>query len=341
VTLPSPLNIHSGGLPVPNWRMSLMGMRNLASITIGTRFPLDRFAKVTDSATSNCVIRAIAGGGTTTIYFAGQVTGPGATDKAVTLSVLQDKDGRISDVIDTTLSVATPFIIREVDCHPLADTKSGEDGTALFQAVRLSPYGDPAKRSQSLQPIALTILRTRGPGGQQVLVKMRSPLFDNDDFGRLSFLSTRILAHDVAQAYGHVLEPAEDADDALVELWESVGSPDPFILTEQVFVQAAKRDVYETTLLDLDTSRFTKHGCLIMSREDSGVQLGFTILTVDLTPAEVAAARRAEQAFKDPKGPVLRVMKVNDLLSGTYPVNRIMRERKEWLQEHCLGPHIA
>lgn len=341
VTLPSPLNMHSGGLPVPNWRMSLMGMRNLSSIKIGTRSPLDRFAQVTDSATSNCVIRAIAGGGTTTLYFAGQVTGPGATDKAVTLSVLPDKDGRISDVIDTTLSVATPFIIREVDCQPLGDTKSGEDGTALFQAVRLWPYGDSAMRSQCLQPIALTILRTRGPGGRQVLVKMRSPLFDNDDFGRLSFLSTRILAHDVAQAYGHVLEPAEDADDALVELWESIGSPDPFILTEQVFIQAAKRDVYETTLLDLDASRFTKHGCLIMSREDNGVQLGFTMLTVDLTQAEVAAARRVEQAFKDPKGPVLRVMKVNDLLSGTYPVNRIMRERKEWLQEHCLGPHIA
>jgi hypothetical protein len=34
------------------------------------------------------------------------------------------------------------------------------------------------------------------------------------------------------------------------------------------------------------------------------------------------------------------VMKVNDLLSGRHSVNRIMRERKGWLFENCLGPLV-
>src|SRR5262249_50780897 len=124
------------------------------------------------------------------------------------------------------------------------------------------------------------------------------------------------------------------------ELWEQIGSPDPFVLLEDVFIEAAKRDVYETTLLQLGTDRFTKRGFLIMGREDSDVQLGFALLTVDLTPAEVSSARKAAQAVKDPNGALLRAMKVADLLSGRHQVNRIMRERKEWLLEYCLGPHV-
>ena len=311
-------------------------MRNVANIAQKTQIPIDRFAQVTDSATSNCLIRALAAGGSCTIYFIGQVTGSRMIDNAFTISVLPDVGGRISDIIDTTFLDAKPFIIREVDCRPLKQTQDRDNALVQFQVIRLSPYGDPTPRPKSLRPIALTILRTRGPGGPQALVKLRSPLLDNDDFGRLSFLSTRILAHDIASAYGQILEPAEDAEDALVELWESIGSPNPFLLSDQVFIQAAKRDVYETTLLELDTGRFTKHDFLIMNREDSDVQLGFAMLTVDLEPHEVSAARRAAQAIKDPNGPPLRVMRVDDLLSGRYPVNRIMRERKEWLLQNCL-----
>ena len=94
-----------------------------------------------------------------------------------------------------------------------------------------------------------------------------------------------------------------------------------------------------TTLLELGADRFTKRGFQIMSREDGDIQLGFAVLTVDLKPAEVAAARRAGQSIMDPD-PLLRVMKVDDLLSGRYPVNRVMRERRDWLLENCLGPRV-
>jgi hypothetical protein len=340
VTLPGPPLVRTGGSPVPNWRVALTGMRNVANIMLNAQIPIDRFAQVTDSVTTNCLIRATAAGGSSTIYFTGQVTGPGLDNLSV-ISILSDTDGRVSDMIDMTFRTAEPFIIREVDCLPLPDSSSrGDDGPAVFQAFRLSPYGDPSPRTSCLRPIALTILRTRGPGGRQVLVKMRSPLVDNDDFGKLSFLSTRILAGDLAGSYGKDLLSSEDAEDVFLQLWQSIGSPDPFCLSEDVFIQAAKRDVYETTLLELGNERFTKHGFLIMNREDSGMQLGFAILTVDLKPAEVSEARRASHAIKDPSGPLLRVLKVDDLLSGRQPVNRIMRERSEWLLQNCLGPHV-
>jgi hypothetical protein len=341
VTLPAPSGSRVGGLPHPNWRVALTGMRNVATMLMKSQIPMDRFAQVTDTVTTNCVVRAVTSDGGSSIYFAGQVCGAGLADNAYTLSVLPDTNGWVSDMFETTFQKAEPFIIREVDCLPLQASLAGADGDFMHaQAFRLALYGDPTPRTRCLRPIALTILRTRGPGGRQALVKIRSPLVDYDDFGKVSFLSTRILAHDVARAYGHDLEPAEDAEDAFLELWESIGSPDPFILAEKVFIQAAKRDVYETTLLELAADRFTKRGFLIMSREDSDVQLGFAVLTVDLEPGEVKAARRAGQAIEDPNGPLLRVVRVNDLLSGRYPVNRIMRERKDWLLENCLGPYV-
>ena len=342
VTLPAPPGPRTGGSPVHGWRVALTGMRNVANIVLKAQVPMYRFAQVTDSVTTNCLVRAVGASGVCTIYFTGQVSGPGMSDNSCMLSVLPDADGRVSDMLDATIRKSEPFIIHEVDCLPLEDPPAdvGENSVS-FQAFRLSPYGDPTPRSRHLRPIALTILRTRGPGGRQVLVKMRSPLVDNDDFGKLSFLSTRLLAEDVARTHGEKLSVAEDAEDAFVELWESIGTPDPFVVTEEAFIQAAKRDVYETTLLELDSDRFTRHGFQIMSREDAAIQLGFAVLTVDLKPAEVRAARRVGQAIKDPNGPLLRVMQVDDLLSGRYPVNRIMHARKEWLLEHCLGSAVG
>jgi hypothetical protein len=342
VTLPTPPTSRMSGPQVASWRVALFGMRNLANLVLQAETRIDRFTAVTESVTTNCVIRAIAAGGGSTIYFTSQVSGPGLLDNTFTLSVLPDASGQVSDMIDETFAQARPFIIREVDCMPVDPLAVEANATFMrAQAFRLSLYGDPAPRDPCLRPIALTILRTRGPGGRQVLVKMRSPLADNDDFGRLSFLSTRIRADDVAHAYGAELDSNDDAEYAFHELWEQIGSPDPFVLSEEVFTEAAKRDVYETTLLQLGAGRFTKRGFLIMAREDADIQLGFAVLTVDLAPTEVLSARRAARAIKDPNGALLRDMKVADLLSGDYPVNRIMRDRKEWLLDNCLGPQVT
>lgn len=339
ITLPRPPRID--GLPLPNWRVALMGMRNLATIVLRTQVAVDRFVEVTESVTANCIIRAVAAGGESTVYFTGHIGGSTLLENASVLSVLPDSDGRVSDLLDTSLRLAEPFVIRQVDCLPLRGPARPAEPDLLFQASRLSPYGDPGRRTACLLPIALTILRTRGPGGRQVLVKMRSPLADNDDFGKLSFLSAQILANDVAEAHGRVVHAADDAEDAFVDLWESIGSPDPFVISDAEFIQTAKRDVYETTLLELRAERFTRRGFLVLNREDTDVQLGFAILTVDLKPAEVAAARRAGQAIKDAAGPLLRVMRVDDLLSGRHPVNRIMREHRDWLLARCLGPDVS
>lgn len=336
VTLPGPMP----GSPIPNWRVALNGMRNVANIVLRGQTPMDRFAQVSDSVSTNCVIRARSSRGGSRIFYAGQLTAPGQVDSASTLTELPDDDGRMSDIIERTFESARPLIMREVDCHPWPEVRDANHG-ADPEAFRLSAFGDPTPRTRCLRPIALTILRTRGPGGRQVLVKVRSPLTDYDDFGRISFLSARILVEDILQAHGEEMDPAEDAEDAFVELWERIGRPEPFYISDDVFVQAARRDVYETTLLELGSDRFAKRGFQIMDREDRSMQLYFAVLTVDLEPSEVSVARRTGQAIKNPGGPLLRVMSVDELLSGRHPVNRIMRDRKEWLLNTCLGRDIT
>jgi hypothetical protein len=180
--------------------------------------------------------------------------------------------------------------------------------------------------------VAITILRATGRHGRSVILKVRSPLTDNDDFGKFSFLSARLLEEDLAAALSVVPDVLADAEAALDDLWFKVGSPDPFLVPEAAFLASARRDVFATTGLELATDRFKFRGMQILSREDTGLQLGFAVLTVDLDRAEVQQARQSNSA--------LREVILSQLYTSHLPMNRFLTKRKEWLLSQCLGADV-
>ncbi|MEU4220877.1 phosphotransferase [Actinoplanes sp. NPDC026623] len=343
VTLPAFLGEGAGEALAPNWNAALIGMRNVVRSLPNDRSSIVGSAPAPSGVTTNCLVRVVGQDDLSTIYLLSQVASPGVVDSPYVLAELADEDGHILDVIEKATARAEPIIMREVDCLPMDEVPTEALPDLIPPtAFRLTNYGDTAPRSPSMLPVAVTILRgANRPYGRQVLVKVRSPLWDIDDFGRLSFLSARILADDVARAYGKIIPMPEDDEDAFDALWESVGTPEPFLLTENVFVEAAMRDVYQTTLLDLPPDRFISRGFHVFDREDGQIQLGFAVFTVDLTKNELSEARRACQSMNGTSGgDLLRIMRVDDLLSGKHQVNRIMRDRPEWLLKHCLGRNV-
>lgn len=333
-----PRKIGSGASPI--WKEALTGMRNVAKSVSCAEVPIDGFARASDRVTANCLIRYTGRNDHTVIYLATLVKATSAREHEYVLTEVADAGRHISDWVTATFATAEPIIIREVECHPYEDPPNAALSTFCAPTVRrLSPYGETAQLSPCLRPVALTILRARGHAGKMVVLKMRSPLVDNDDFGKLSFLSSRILPEDVAGANGESPMSADnalDAEYALDRLWRRIGAPTPFILQEEVFVHAAMRDLYGTTLLKLPAARFRYRGMHVITRGVSRIQLGFAVLTVDLDGHEVDEARHAGSVMFGVSD-LLHVIPVSDLFKGKLPLNGFMCTRKEWLLENCLG----
>jgi hypothetical protein len=316
------------------WTAALTGVRNLAKLTSSSKVDLNRFAQSSEQVSGNCLVRCLphpsVGGRSSTLLFS-QVSNFAPDLQAYTATEVDDRDRTVDEWVNELLASAPRIIVRELDCQPFEDVTERSLPTFTPPTVHgLSPYGTIDRQNNCLQPVAVTILRTSGHSGRAVLLKMRSPLTDNDDFGRLSFLSARILEEDLAAGFGVVPSFDEDPDTALEEIWEDARSPDPFVVPKEVFIRAACRDVYVTTGLDLAPDRFRYRGMQVIARENNQVQLGFAILTVDLERAEVRRVRRASRSLEQ--------IPVADLLDSNLPLNRIMRHRKQWLLDNCLGP---
>jgi hypothetical protein len=321
----------------PQWRGSLTGMRNLVNRVSGSPVAIHSFAHSYGDVTANCLIRSQRQDENTGLYQITRLLEPtDRMDATYTITEIVDDSGKMSEWVSQVLAKARPIIIREVDCEPYRDIPRQE--LAEFTAPTaqsLATYGDPAPR-HALRPIALCILRCDGPEGQRVLLNVRSPLTDNDDFGKYSFLSSRILAEDVCSACSGALAPTGDVQEEFQALWVSIGKPKPFQLEKDVFVAAARRCVYSATLLDLPGERFVYKGMHVLAREGSDVQLGYAVLTVDLSDEELIAARRAGKAMFEGVDDVLRLVTISEFLHGNLPVNRFSKERRDWLARHCF-----
>jgi thiamine kinase-like enzyme len=339
LTRPQRSDAPAGQRPTQLWeKAALGGVRNILTCVAQKNIALNRFASAAEGVGSNCLIRSISRDDHTTLHLAARVSEPETLEHAYVLLELGDDECAVADWVESTFARAKPIVIHEVECDrmiPVPDPEVAPSSLPPLKIQRLSPYGAVSVNTDCLRPIALTILRSRGPAGRQVVVRKRSRLVDDDEFDKLSFLSARILAADVAGAARVTMPDAEDANDALDALWNSVKQPDPFCLKKEVFVHAARRNVYATTLLDMPAKKFVFKGMHVIKRND-GIQLGFSVLTVDLTQDEVSAARKASRLLSGAAEELLQVVSVSDLLSGRYPVNRLMRYRKEWLEKHCL-----
>lgn len=339
----------------PRWRASLTGLRNLSRAieneSTGTAVAgtsTDYFERISRRASENCLVR-ISGSEGTKIYALSRLVEVDRTGSSLfTLARIEDADGSWSEWIQHTTAAADPLIIREVRCQVVDDAPDvvdSDDINNMLGSLRISSlasYGAPVGR-RIMRPIALTILRSRGPYGLRVLMKVRSSLADNDTFGFYSFLSTRVLTEDVARTGNVVLKPQYDPDDDLMQLWEALGgdsapASDPLSLRLDIFLEAAIRDVYASTLLELPGERFTAQGIHFITDEAvfSGVQNCFVVFTVDLTASEVIKARESGEGMFEGIVRTLELVQTERILDGSLRTNNFTKHRRDWLRDTCF-----
>jgi hypothetical protein len=355
VTMPPGLRNEVGfGYVHPRWRASLTGLRNLslalkAERVLDTTDSTDYFEGISRRASENCLVRTSGPAGTK-VYGLSRLAEVDNTGSSLfTLARIGDEDGFWSEWIQDTTASANPLIIREVVCQIVDDAPEvvdPENVDGMLSSLRISSlasYGAPAVR-RMMRPIALTILRSRGPNGLRVLMKVRSPLADNDTFGLYSFLSTRVLTEDVARAGNVTLRPLYDPEDDLMQLWEALGGDstpagDPLSLRLEIFLEAAIRDVYASTLLELPRERFISRGMHFITDEKvfGSVQNCFIVFTVDLTTPEMIKARESAAGMFEGVVRTLELVQSERILDGSVRTNNFTKHRREWLSRTCFA----
>ncbi|MEV0179223.1 hypothetical protein AB0I54_07955 [Streptomyces sp. NPDC050625] len=248
---------------------------------------------------------------------------------------------------------ASDFLTRQVDCAPV-DPRVAEVGNDLLASgtattdpqlwklpIRsLEPYGAKARRRTCL-PVTICVVRARSAGQTVVLLKRRSHMTANDDFGKLSLLSARVLEEDVAVALGVVPFLDRDSGDAIDAMWMAANAPNEALtLSREAFVHAGQRELFYSTGLDIPENRFRLRGFQVVERENTDEQLFFSIFEVVLyrQPDELALASQWNGA--DPR--VLSRVGESLLYSGTYDseLNRLLLRGREWLVNHVFNEPV-
>jgi hypothetical protein len=246
----------------------------------------------------------------------------------------------VQDIADN----ATNFTTRQVDCEPAPDnaadagnellaTGTAATDDALWQLpIRaLEPYGA-GTPGRTCLPVAICVVRSIAAGRQLVLLKRRSHMNSNDDFGRLSLLSARVLEEDVAVALGVVPFIDRDSTGAIDQLWMAAGRPPKLTVSRGAFIHAAQRELFYSTGLDIPDDRLRLCGFQILDREDSREQLFFCVFEVILyrSPDELDLASQWNSG--DPE--VLPQVSESALYSGAYDgqLNRLLVRGQDWLK---------
>ncbi|MFJ3229842.1 hypothetical protein [Streptomyces sp. NPDC086787] len=247
---------------------------------------------------------------------------------------------------------ASDFLTRQVDCNPVdpAAATVGNDLLASGAAATderlwqlpiraLEPYGATARRRTCL-PVTICVVRSLAGGHPVVLLKRRSHMTANDDFGKLSLLSARVLEEDVAVALGVVPFLDRDSAAAIDAMWLETNFRSPGLtLSREAFIHAGQRELFYSTGLDIPENRFRLCGFQVMERENTDEQLFFCVFEVVLyrrDPDELGLANQ----WGDPR--VLTRVGESVLYSGTYDgeLNRLLVRGREWLQSHVFNEPV-
>jgi hypothetical protein len=254
------------------------------------------------------------------------------------ISICTQGRGQIVGFLKEVMADAGPIRLREVNCGRVASAT--EDNTPqeapVFEIQSLPPYGTSINPSQDIcKPVSVVVVRCPSPQGLDVMLKRRSVFTDNDDFGKLSLLSSRLQETDIASTLATGVSPsAEDDNTALEDLWLAAGNPSPFLLRPESFVFAAQREISITCGLEINPERLVIRGFHFLERDDRGEQLGFAVFTLDLVRgADFDEVRYALE--RNPEG--LQRVHVANLYDSELPLNRLLRSRREWLVKHCLS----
>lgn len=333
---------------VNRWDVGLKGLRNLVRgledpDTVRTTPDSHRFISSLSSFFTDCVVLlGRAHREPDVIYLSELPTVAGVTGATPTLFFrLRDTTAELVSYMRELMDRAGILRQREVSCLPLAASRASSlaaDTSALPElSIRaLVPYGSKPADEPSLKPVAVVAVRCYSPNGMEVLLKIRSPLTDNDDFGKLSLLSSRVQESDVAAALNTNVSPAaEDDQVALEDLWLAAGSPARLTVPTAAYVQAAHRELFMTCGIEVAPERLVMRGFRWVEHEEFSTQLGFAVFTVDLVRGpQFDEVRHALQRNPDS---LIRVP-VSDLYSGNHQLNRLLRVQREWLTQYCFSP---
>jgi hypothetical protein len=333
------------GYAHPRWRGPLTGMRNLVRAlqgvdTAGSALELTSSIRMSSRVSENCMIRLQRLSGHPRLLEIARLSEADEQQPGMfTVSLNRDQDGRWENWIQQTLGASTEILLREVICESRDDEldETGADTHAFrpLTPAHLAPYGD-ATALPGLRPIAMTILRTQGARGVGVLMKYRSWLTDNDSFDLYSFLSTRILAEDLARTANVTIMPRLQPDDDREYLWELVGKPSPWKLEHDVFLAAARRDVYACTLLEIDPARFQLKGMHLVRRHENEVTSCFVVFVVELEREEVEQAVRSSRGMLEGVIQPLMLVRADQIFDGSLDTNEFSKQRAGWLRAECL-----
>lgn len=260
----------------------------------------------------------------------------------------------IADSIRGWADGASDFLTRQVDCEPV-DPRIADVGNELLASgtpttdpelwklpVRsLEPYGATPKHGTCL-PVAICVVRSRSAGHPVVLLKRRTHMTANDDFGKLSLLSARVLEEDVAVALGVVPFLDRDSTGAIDGMWMAANDPaSALTLSREAFIHAGQRELFYSTGLDIPENRFRLRGFRVVDRENTHEQLFFCIFEVILYRREPDELGLAIQWNL---GDLRMLSQVGEsaLYSGTYDeeLNRLLLRAREWLVTHVFNEPV-
>ncbi|MEY9927206.1 hypothetical protein ABH926_001831 [Catenulispora sp. GP43] len=345
---------------VNRWQVGLMGLRNLIRALEKPTDPASGQPAGSHSFVSglselfvDCAVVLNAGAADEdTLFLAELPPVPGFTTPPTLCSRMTGDSPDLARYVGTLKSSAGPLRQREVNCQPLESetsvgeptahrdapsdgTSVGSDGIPTLTISALTPYGSSSSAAPNLKPVAVVVVRCLSPHGTDLVLKIRTPFTDNDDFGKLSLLSCRVQETDIATAIQANVSPAaEDDETAFEDLWLAAGSPDPFILPTAAYAEAANRELFMTLGLEVAPERLVLRGFQCVDHENGNGQLGFAVFTVDLIRGpRVDELRQVLQ--RNPEG-LVRVP-LHELYDPRRELNRLLRRRRSWLSEHCFS----
>lgn len=161
------------------------------------------------------------------------------------------------------------------------------------------PHGAGPERSEaaSFKAVVLIIVHGVTSRGRRVYLQLRSKLNASSDFGLYSNISGMVAVQDAYTVADVPLPPLiapEDADALMGHILRNgvlaLGSQVP----QEVWLQAAVREVGEELGLHVDASRLKDHGSLTRVVPDKGVRLFFRIFSLELASRQVGRREEAE-----------------------------------------------